>query len=155
MINHKEGKRGSILVSDRNAPYLSPDLSPKYLVTVGTRWYLLGLTAALEYQRVPSSPNSHKHYRDSNSLGGTTFSQVRDLIVPESCSKSGTKIASLWGRVEDKAPAQSGCLCRSSAPRESLLVVNAVGARFGAQVAANLPEAVTQLFRNVQEALFT
>ena len=54
---------------------LSPDLSPKYLVTVGTRWYLLGLAAAPLYQRVPTSPNSHKHYRDSNSLGGTRTHQ--------------------------------------------------------------------------------
>ena len=61
-------------------PDLVPDLVPKYLVTVGTRWYLLGLAAAPLYQRVPTSPNSHKHFRDSNSLGGTTKPQVR---VPE------------------------------------------------------------------------
>jgi len=72
-------------------PDLSPDLSPKYLVTVGTRWYLLGLTAALEYQRVPSSPNSHKHYRDSNSLGGTIKPQVRGLSSPISSLNSGYK----------------------------------------------------------------
>ena len=60
-------------------PGLVPDLVPKYLVTVGTRWYLLGLAAALEYQRVPSSPNSHKHYRDSNSLGGTNRSAACPL----------------------------------------------------------------------------
>jgi len=29
---------------------LVPDLVPKYLVTVGTRWYLLGLAAAPLYQ---------------------------------------------------------------------------------------------------------
>jgi len=57
MINHKDRKSGLILVPDRSAPDLSPDLSPKYLVTVGTRWYLLGLTAALEYQQVPSNTN--------------------------------------------------------------------------------------------------
>src|SRR5665648_744843 len=50
---------------------LVPDLVPKYLVTVGTRWYLLGVTAAPLYQRVPTSTNSHKHNQDSNSLGGT------------------------------------------------------------------------------------
>jgi len=38
-------------------PDLSPDLSPKYMVTVGTRWYLLGLAAAPLDQRVPTSPN--------------------------------------------------------------------------------------------------
>ena len=52
---------------------LLPDLLPKYLVLVGTRWDLLGLAAAPLYQRVPTSPNSHKHFRDSNSLGGTRF----------------------------------------------------------------------------------
>ena len=41
-------------------PDLLPDLLPKYMVIVGARWYLLGLAAALEYQRVPTSPNSHK-----------------------------------------------------------------------------------------------
>jgi hypothetical protein len=51
---------------------LLPDLVPKYMVTVGTRWYLLGLTAAPPYQRVPIVTNSHKHNQDSNSLGGTT-----------------------------------------------------------------------------------
>ena len=76
------------------APELLPDLLPKYMVLVGTRWYLLGLAAALEYQRVPSSPNSHKHYRDSNSLGGTTFSQVRGLSSPISSVRSGYKC--LW-----------------------------------------------------------
>jgi len=55
----------------RGPPDLVPDLVPKYMVTVGTRWDLLGLTAALPYQRVPTSPNSHKHNQDSNSLGGT------------------------------------------------------------------------------------
>ena len=68
---------------------LSPDLSPKYMVTVGTRWYLLGLTAAPLYQRVPMSPNSHKHNQDSNSLGGTTKPQVKDLKFPVACIKSG------------------------------------------------------------------
>jgi hypothetical protein len=80
MINHKEGKSGSILDSDRSAPDLVPDLVPKYMVTVDTRWYLLGLAAAPLYQRVPTSPNSHKHFQDSNSLGGTIKPQVR---VPE------------------------------------------------------------------------
>jgi hypothetical protein len=36
---------------------LVPDLVPVYMVTVGTRWYLLGLTAAQQYQRAPTSPN--------------------------------------------------------------------------------------------------
>jgi|GEM_PF-6385410 len=36
-----------------HAPDLVPDLSLKYMVLVGTRWYLLGRTAALPYQRVP------------------------------------------------------------------------------------------------------
>jgi hypothetical protein len=58
-------------------------------VTVGTRWDLLGLAAAPLYQRVPTSPNSHKHFWDSNSLGGTTFSQVRGLSSPISRVKSG------------------------------------------------------------------
>jgi hypothetical protein len=53
------------------APDLVPDLSPKYMGTVGTRWYLLGLAAAPLYQRVPTVTNSHKHNQDSNSLGGT------------------------------------------------------------------------------------
>lgn len=53
-----------------------PDLVPKYMVTVGTRWYLLGLAAAPLYQRVPTSPNSHKHNQDSNSLGGTIDLQL-------------------------------------------------------------------------------
>jgi len=48
---------------------LVPDLVPKYMVTVGTRWYLLGLAAAPPYQRVPIVTNSHN--QDSNSLGGT------------------------------------------------------------------------------------
>jgi transposase InsO family protein len=58
---------------------LLPDLLPKYLVTVGTRWYLLGLAAALLYQRVPTGPNSHKHNQDSNSLGGTIKPQGKGL----------------------------------------------------------------------------
>ncbi len=74
MINHKEGKSGSILDSDRSAPDLVPDLVPKYMVTVDTRWYLLGLAAAPLYQRVPTSPNSHKHFQDSNSLGAPHLS---------------------------------------------------------------------------------
>ena len=72
-------------------PELLPDLLPKYLVIVGTRWYLLGLAAALEYQRVPASPNSHKHFRDSNSLGGTIRPQARGLSSPISRVKSGYK----------------------------------------------------------------
>ena len=59
---------------------LSPDLSPKYLVTVGTRWCLLGLAAAPLYQ---TSPNSHKHNQDSNSLGGTTKPQVSGGMVAD------------------------------------------------------------------------
>jgi len=54
-----------------------PDLVPKYMVTVGTRWYLLGLTAAPLYQRVPTVTNSHKHNQDSNSLGGTKETAAR------------------------------------------------------------------------------
>jgi len=63
----------------RSAPVhdLVPDLVPKYMVTVGTRWDLLGLTAAPLYQRVPIVTNSHKHNQDSNSLGGTIKPQVR------------------------------------------------------------------------------
>ena len=75
-------------------PDLVPDLVPKYMVTIGTRWYLLGLAAAPLYQRVPTSPNSHKHNQDSNSLGGTTFSQVRGLSSPISSVNSGYKC--LW-----------------------------------------------------------
>ena len=78
---------------------LVPDLVPKYMVTVGTRWYLLGLAAALPYQRVPTSPNSHKHNQDSNSLGGTIKPQVRSLSGPISRVKSGHKCLA----------AQSGC----------------------------------------------
>ena len=74
-----------------SVPKLLPDLLPKYLVTVGTRWYLLGLAAAPLYQRVPTSPNSHKHFQDSNSLGGTTKPQVRGLTSPISSAKSGYK----------------------------------------------------------------
>ena len=55
------------------------------MVTVGTRWYLLGLTAAPPYQRVPTSPNQHKHNQVSNSLGGTTKPQVRGLFRPIWC----------------------------------------------------------------------
>jgi hypothetical protein len=91
MINHKDDKSGSILVSDRNVPDLSPDLSPKYMVLVGTRWYLLGLAAAPLYQRVPRSPNSHKHNQDSNSLGGTIKPQVTGLSSPISRVESGYK----------------------------------------------------------------
>ena len=39
---------------------LVPDLVPKYLVTVGTRWYLLGLAAAPLYQRVPTRAMSRQ-----------------------------------------------------------------------------------------------
>ena len=58
---------------------LVPDLVPKYMVTVSTRWDLLGLAAAPLYQRVPTSPNSHKHNQDSNSLGGTRFYVSRSV----------------------------------------------------------------------------
>ena len=75
-------------------PDLVPDLVPKYMVTIGTRWYLLGLAAALLYHRVPIVTNSHKHNQDSNSLGGTTFSQVTDLSSPIS---SGDRATSVFG----------------------------------------------------------
>jgi len=68
---------------------LVPDLVPKYMVTVGTRWDLLGLAAAPLCQRVPTSPNSHKHNQDSNSLGGTRLLQARGLSGPISSVKSG------------------------------------------------------------------
>ena len=87
-------------------PDLVPDLVPKYMVTVGTRWYPLGLAAAPLYQRVPTSPNSHKHNQDSNSLGGTKFSQVRGLKFPVACLKSGTKSRSPERYVEGKSAAQ-------------------------------------------------
>ncbi|MDZ4178701.1 MAG: hypothetical protein U1E29_05660, partial [Coriobacteriia bacterium] len=83
----------------------APDLVPKYMVTVGTRWYLLGLAAAPLYQRVPSSPNSHKHNQDSNSLGGTTFPQATGLKFPVACVKSGTKSCHPVWQAEDKAAA--------------------------------------------------
>jgi hypothetical protein len=69
--------RGSRNRGGCRAPDLVPDLVPKYMVTVGTRWYLLGLAAAPLYQRVPTSPNSHKHFQDSNSLGGTNSSLLK------------------------------------------------------------------------------
>ena len=76
------------------------------MVTVGTRWYLLGLAAAPLYQRVPTSPNSHKHFQDSNSLGGTTFSQVRGLKFPVVCLESGDKPCSSERPAAGKAAAQ-------------------------------------------------
>jgi len=85
---------------------VSPDLSPKYMVLVGTRWYLLGRTAAPPYQRVPIVTNSHKHNQDSNSLGGTIKPQVRDLKFPFACLKSGTKSCRPERRAEGKAAAQ-------------------------------------------------
>ena len=105
-MNHKDGKSGSSLVSDRSAPDLSPDLSPKYMVTVGTRWYLLGLAAAPLYQRVPTSPNSHKHFQDSNSLGGTTKPQVTGLKFPVVCLESGDKACPSERHAAGKAAGQ-------------------------------------------------
>ncbi len=68
------------------APNLLPDLLPKYMVLVGTRWDLLGRT---DSSAVPTSTNSHQHNQDSNSLGGTKFPQVRGLCSPISSAKSG------------------------------------------------------------------
>jgi len=81
-----------------------PDLVPKYMVTVGTRWDLLGLAAAPLYQRVPIVTNSHKHNQDSNSLGGTTFPQVTGLSSPISSAKSGYKC--LWDEGGRRVKAQ-------------------------------------------------
>ena len=83
-----------------------PDLVPKYMVTVGTRWYLLGLTAAPLYQRVPTSPNSHKHFQDSNSLGGTTKPQVTGLKFPVVCLESGDKACPSERHAAGKAAGQ-------------------------------------------------
>jgi hypothetical protein len=69
------------------------------MVTVGTRWYLLGLAAAPLYQRVPTSPNSHKHFQDSNSLGGTIKPQVRGLKFPVACPivlTAPLRLTSFW-----------------------------------------------------------
>ena len=63
----------SLLRGSQASPDLVPDLVPVYMVTVGTRWYILGRTAAQPYQLVPTSTNEHKHYYDSNFLGGTTI----------------------------------------------------------------------------------
>jgi hypothetical protein len=109
---------------------LVPDLVPKYLVTVGTRWYLLGLAVAPLYQRVPTSPNSHKHFQDSNSLGGTIRPQVRGLSSPISSVKSGYKClwaeggcevkAQLRGGVDASLQPNSSPLCPESASTELL-----------------------------------
>jgi len=79
------------------------------MVTVGTRWYLLGLAAAPLYQRVPTSPNSHKHNQDSNSLGGTIKPQVKGLKFPVACLKSGTKSRPSEGQTQGKTAAQRPC----------------------------------------------
>jgi len=86
--------------------HLVPDLVPVYMVTVGTRWYLLGRTAAQPYQLVPTSTNEHKHYYDSNSLGGTIKPQVRGLFWSISGAKSVTKACPSEGHIVDKTAAQ-------------------------------------------------
>ena len=94
-------------------PDLVPDLVPKYVVTVGTRWYLLGLAAAPLYQRVPTSPNSHKHNQDSNSLGGTIKPQVTGLSSPISSANSGYKCLWAEGGCEVKAQLRGGVDARA------------------------------------------
>jgi len=49
----KRGPRRSRGETPLDGVAKAPGLVPKYMVTVGTRWYLLGLTAAPPYQRVP------------------------------------------------------------------------------------------------------
>ena len=100
----------------------APDLLPKYLVLVGTRWYLLGLAAAPLYQRVPTRPNSHKHFQDSNSLGGTRKPEVRGLSSPISSVKSGYKCLRAESGSGVKAQVR-GCVDALMRPRSS---VNAV-----------------------------
>jgi len=137
MINHKDGKSGSILSLDRHVLDLLPDLLPKYLVLVGTRWYLLGLTAAPLYQRVPTRPNSHKHNQDSNSLGGTIKPQVRGLKFPVACLKSGIRSCRSEGYAEGRTPAQRPFLHNLGAQESLLLRIGRsrrLGARFGAQL---------------------
>lgn len=88
-----------------------PDLVPKYLVTVGTRWYLLGLAVAPLYQRVPTSPNSHKHNQDSNSLGGT-----KDYADPRLIELGVFCCANIWGEfgVPDALPIAAASSCAMS-----------------------------------------
>jgi hypothetical protein len=129
------GKSADVVRS--GAVDLVPDLVPKYMVTVGTRWYLLGLAAAPPYQRVPIVTNSHKHNQDSNSLGGTIYPQVRDLRIPEACLKSGTKSCRSEGHAEGKTPAQRLFRPNLGAQISLLLRIGRsrrIGARFGARL---------------------
>jgi len=114
-----------------------PDLVPKYMVTIGTRWYLLGLAAAPPYQRVPIVTNSHKHNQDSNSLGGTIEPQVRGLRFPVACLKSGDNLRPSEGSAEGKVAAHRPFLPRFVAQESLLLRISArhrVVARFVARL---------------------
>ena len=75
-------------------PDLVPDLVPKYMVTIGTLWDLLGLAAAPLYYRVPIVTHGHQHNQDSKSLGGTIYPQVTGLSGPISSVRSDHKC--LW-----------------------------------------------------------
>ena len=119
-------------------PDLLPDLLPKYMVTVGTRWYLLGLAAAPLYQRVPIVTNSHKHNQDSNSLGGTIKPQVRGRVLPDFEREIGHQIVPFARHAEDKAAAQGMCRFPFVAEKHSLLSSEATRSHHSCGIASRL-----------------
>jgi hypothetical protein len=71
---------------------IAPRFVARFVAQIhGDCWYSLVPIGTHRSSAVPTSPNSHKHNQDSNSLGGTTRPQVRGLKFPVSCMKSGDK----------------------------------------------------------------